>query len=81
VTGAVTGAHDPDLLDRAAAAFQAATDQLTDRFQQLGLSTAQATRRAAILVTAAEGAVILARARRSVEPLQLIADHLHEPGS
>ncbi|MFG2045092.1 TetR/AcrR family transcriptional regulator [Dactylosporangium sp. NPDC048998] len=80
-TGVVIGGYDPDLLDRAAAAFQAAIDALADRFQQLGLTANQAARRATMLVTAAEGAVVLARAHRSVEPLALVAEQLSENGT
>jgi TetR/AcrR family transcriptional repressor of lmrAB and yxaGH operons len=74
--GAVTGGHDRGILDRAEAAFNAASDALAARFQQVGLTPDDATRRATLLMYAAEGAVILARARRSVEPLTFIAEQL-----
>src|SRR5690349_17656371 len=75
-TGAVTGAHDRGILDRAEAAFNATSDALAARFRQVGLTPDDATRRATLLMYAAEGAVILARARRSVEPLTFIAEQL-----
>jgi TetR/AcrR family transcriptional repressor of lmrAB and yxaGH operons len=74
--GAVTGGHEPGILDRAAAAFNATTDALAARFRQAGLTPDDATRRATLLTYAAEGAVILTRARRSVEPLTFIAEQL-----
>jgi hypothetical protein len=75
-TGAVTGGHEPGILDRANAAFNATSDALAARFRQVGLAPDDATRRATLLMYAAEGAVILARARRSVEPLTFIAEQL-----
>ena len=74
--GAVAGGHDPGILDRAEAAFSAASDALAARLQQVGLTPAEATQRATLLICAAEGAVILARARRTAEPLVLVAEQL-----
>lgn len=74
--GAVTGGHDPGILNRAEAAFNATSDALAARFQQAGLTPAEAAPRATLLMCAAEGAVILARAQRTVEPLTLIAEQL-----
>ncbi|MFF3990431.1 TetR/AcrR family transcriptional regulator [Streptomyces sp. NPDC001797] len=76
MAGATTGGHDPSILDRAEAAFNATGDALAARFEQVGLAPAEAARRAALLVIAAEGAVILARARRNSEPLALVATQL-----
>jgi TetR/AcrR family transcriptional regulator, lmrAB and yxaGH operons repressor len=76
--GVVTGGHDPDILDRAAGAFSAASEALAARFRQVGLTATEATRRATFLICAAEGAVILARARRTTDPLMLIAERLSE---
>jgi TetR/AcrR family transcriptional repressor of lmrAB and yxaGH operons len=75
-TGVVTGGYEPGILDRAEAAFSATSDALAARFRQVGLTPDAATRRATLLMYAAEGAVILARARRSVEPLTFIAEQL-----
>jgi TetR/AcrR family transcriptional repressor of lmrAB and yxaGH operons len=75
-TGAVTGGYDPGVLSRAEAALSDASDALAALFQQAGLAPTEAGQRATLLVCAAEGAVILARARRSVEPLTLIAEQL-----
>ena len=75
-TAAVTGGYEPSILDRAEAAFNATSDALAARFRQVGLAPDAATRRATLLMYAAEGAVILARARRSVEPLTFIAEQL-----
>jgi TetR/AcrR family transcriptional regulator, lmrAB and yxaGH operons repressor len=80
-TGAVTGGHEPGILDRAQAAFDATSDALAARFRQVGLTPDDATRRATLLIYAAEGAVILARAQRSVEPLTFIAEQLSGSGT
>jgi hypothetical protein len=77
VVGVITGAHDADLLDRGAAAFNDARDALAAQFQKTGSTATDAAERATLLICAAEGAVLLARARRSIEPLELIAEQLH----
>lgn len=74
VTGVITGAQDTCLLDRAAVAYSAATDALAAQFRKVGVPEADAALRAALLVIAAEGAVLIARARRSTEPLLLVAE-------
>jgi AcrR family transcriptional regulator len=79
VTGVITGAHDQDLLDRAAAAFTAATDALAAQFRKVDVPEADAAHRAALLIIAAEGAVLIARAQRSTEPLVLVAGQFTNP--
>ncbi|MFJ6705060.1 MULTISPECIES: TetR/AcrR family transcriptional regulator [unclassified Streptomyces] len=76
MAGAIAGGHDPAILDRTEAAFDAAGEALAALFEQVGLAPAQAAQRAALLVIAAEGAVILSRARRNSEPLALVAAQL-----
>jgi TetR/AcrR family transcriptional regulator, lmrAB and yxaGH operons repressor len=76
MAGAIAGGHDPAILDRTEAAFDAAGEALAALFEQVGLAPAQAAQRAALLVIAAEGAVILSRARRNSEPLALVATQL-----
>jgi TetR/AcrR family transcriptional repressor of lmrAB and yxaGH operons len=76
VVGVITGAHDAGLLDRGAAAFNDARDALAAQFQKTGSTATDAAERATLLICAAEGAVLLARARRSIEPLELIAEQL-----
>src|SRR6201995_4160561 len=64
IAGVITGTHDADLLDRSAAAYAASSDALAERFRAAGLPAAEAAEQAALLVIAAEGAVIIARAQR-----------------
>jgi TetR/AcrR family transcriptional repressor of lmrAB and yxaGH operons len=76
VAGVVTGGHDAGMLDRGAAAYAAATDALASLFQHVGVPAAEAQQRSTLLVCAAEGAVLLARAQRNTEPLTRIAEQL-----
>jgi AcrR family transcriptional regulator len=76
VTGAVIGAHEPSILERAKEAFDATGDALAALFRKTGLEQDEAARRATLLVYAAEGAVILARAQHSIEPLVFTAEQL-----
>lgn len=73
IAGVITGTREPDLLDRSAAAYRAATDALAARFRVAGLPAADAAEQAALLVSAAEGAVLISRAQRSTEPLDRVA--------
>ncbi|KZX22325.1 TetR/AcrR family transcriptional regulator [Rathayibacter tanaceti] len=72
MAGATTGGHDPAILDQAEAAFTATGEALAARLEQAGVAPDEAAQRASFLVIAAEGAVILARARRSSDPLDLV---------
>ena len=76
VTGAVTGGYEPSILQRAKEAFDATSDALAALFRKAGVGPDEAARRATLLMYAAEGAVILARAQRSIEPLVFIAEQL-----
>lgn len=76
VAGLVTGAHDPDLLDRSAAAFISASDALAARLRKIGTSTSNADRLATLVLCAVEGAVLICRAQREIEPLNQIRDML-----
>lgn len=76
---AVTVATDSrDLLEHAGAAFRSWRGQLAEMFQHAGLSANDAARFAATLVAASEGAVALSRAEQSLEPFDLVAEHLLE---
>jgi len=74
---AVTVAADStDLLDRAAAIFRAWRVRLADLYIQGGMAADPARRLAAIVVSATEGAVVISRAERSLEPFALVAEEL-----
>jgi hypothetical protein len=58
VAGVVTGGHDPNMLDRGAAAFAATSDAVANLFQQVGVPASAAPQQSTLLVCAAEGAVL-----------------------
>ena len=76
MAGVTTGGHDPVILDQAQAAFAATEQALSARLEQVGVAPPEAAQRATLLVIAAEGAVILARAWRSSDPLDLVEARL-----
>ncbi|HTW86264.1 MAG TPA: TetR/AcrR family transcriptional regulator [Candidatus Sulfotelmatobacter sp.] len=74
---AVAVAADTDtLLEHAASIFRGWRARLTELLVDGGLAQADAVRFATTLIAAAEGAVVLSRAERSLEPLELVADEL-----
>ncbi|MCU1556352.1 MAG: hypothetical protein JWN09_347 [Microbacteriaceae bacterium] len=76
---AVTVATDsPELLDHTATIFRAWRGRLAELFVHGGLGPDEASRFAAILVASSEGAVVLSRAERSMEPFDLVSEQLIE---
>ncbi len=74
---AVTVATDsPDLLDQAASIFRAWRGLIAELFVDGGMAGDAAVRLAATLVAASEGAVVVSRAERSLEPFELVAAEL-----
>lgn len=66
------GAEETAALDRAGAAFLRWTGQITRRLKEDGVSAERAEELAMLIMTAIEGAVVVARATRDVKPLDLI---------
>ena len=74
---AVTVAADtPNLLKRSASVFQRWRTQLASLLAAGGIPGARAPALAAMLISACEGAVILARAERSLDPFEAVATEL-----
>ncbi|MFB2598700.1 TetR/AcrR family transcriptional regulator [Herbiconiux sp. P17] len=74
---AVTIATDSEpLLDRAGAVFRSWRIRLAELLQEGGVPPEQAPRLAAALIAGSEGAVVLSRAERSIEPFDLVAEQL-----
>ena len=74
---AVTIATDSsDLLDHAATVFRIWRERLGELLREGGLTERDAARFAAILIAATEGAVVLSRAEKSIEPFELVAEQL-----
>jgi TetR/AcrR family transcriptional regulator, lmrAB and yxaGH operons repressor len=74
---AVTIATDSsELLDHAATVFRTWRIRLTELLKDGGLHDDDATRFAALLIAATEGAVVLSRAEQSMQPFELVAEQL-----
>jgi hypothetical protein len=74
---AVTVATDSsDLLDRAAAIFRAWRTALAELYVEGGVEPGAAARLAMTVIAATEGAVVVSRAERSMEPFELVAEEL-----
>jgi len=74
---AVTVATDsPDLLEHAASIFRAWRGRLADLYVNGGMDRAAAARLAVTVVAASEGAVVISRAERSLEPFELVVEEL-----
>ncbi|HEX7834549.1 MAG TPA: TetR/AcrR family transcriptional regulator [Pseudolysinimonas sp.] len=76
---AVTVATDsPELHEHTAGVFRRWRGRLSELLQDGGLGEQDAARFATTLVASSEGAVVLSRADRSLEPFELVADQLLE---
>ena len=74
---AVTIATDSDdLLEHASTVFRTWRARLAELLTEGGLKPADAARFAAILIAGTEGAVVLSRAEKSMEPFELVAEQL-----
>jgi len=74
---AVTVATDsPGQLDHAASIFRAWRGRLAELYVTGGMEATAAARLATTLVAASEGAVVVSRAERSLEPFELVAEEL-----
>ncbi|BAX90548.1 TetR/AcrR family transcriptional regulator [Mycobacterium shigaense] len=60
------------VIERAAAAFDHWTDLIAQRFIADGIPAGEATGLAVLAISALEGAIVLARVRRDVAPLELV---------
>ena len=75
---AVAVEEGSEALDTAAAAFRTWTTQLADALSAAGVEENRAIRLAGLTVAAAEGAVAMCRAQRSIKPLDDVATELTE---
>ena len=74
---AVTVATDSELLlGRATSIFRSWKVLLTEQLHEGGLSSEQAKQFAITLIAASEGAVVMARAEKSMEPLDIVSKQL-----
>ena len=78
VLAVAVAADSPERLDHTARVFRGWRRRLTELLVEGGLAPVDASRFAATLVAASEGAVVLARAEQSLEPFDLVAEQLLE---
>lgn len=78
VVAVTVAADSPELLDHTASIFRAWRSRLAGLFAVGGVAKDDAIRFAATLVAASEGAVVLSRGERSLEPFDLVAGQLVE---
>jgi TetR/AcrR family transcriptional regulator, lmrAB and yxaGH operons repressor len=76
VLAVTVAADDDDLLRRAGEVFRTWRRLLAELLVAGGLPADRAGRTAALVISAAEGAVVLARAERDWEPFDLVAEQL-----
>ena len=76
---AVTVATDSaELLSHATTVFRAWRERLAQLLRRSGLPAAAAKRFATVMIASVEGAVVLSRAERSLEPFEIVATQLME---
>ncbi len=76
VVAVTVAAESPDLLRSAAGVFRAWRTRLGELLAKGGVSKSRAPALAALMISAVEGAVALARAEQSFEPFDLVAAQL-----
>ncbi|MGD0722931.1 MAG: TetR/AcrR family transcriptional regulator [Roseiarcus sp.] len=76
IAAVAVAAESPELVDRAATVFRRWVAQIGALLAEGGVAEERAPSLATLLVSACEGAVILARAQRSSAPLDLVAAEL-----
>lgn len=78
VAATLEGDRSPAARDAAAAAFARWEDLLIVAFEDHGVAAERARSLATTAIAAIEGAIVLARARRTTEPLERVAGELEE---
>lgn len=78
VVAVTVEADNPEVVDRAGAAFTRWTDLIADRLVADGVSRDRAEELAMLLTTSVEGAILVARSTRDVKPLDLVHRQLRD---
>ena len=78
VAAALEGASTPGARDAAGAAFRHWEELIANTVAQRGLSPDRARSVAMLVIAATEGAIVIARAQRSTEPLERVAAEVEE---
>ena len=72
VLAVTVSAPDGELFDKAASVFASSMEHLTGLLEAAGVARGDAAEFATVLVSSAEGAVVIARVQRSVAPLESV---------
>ncbi|MFZ4874298.1 TetR/AcrR family transcriptional regulator [Janthinobacterium sp. Mn2066] len=78
VLAVTVAASSAELLAHATTVFRSWRERLTDLLKRGGVPAENARRFAIMLIASAEGAVVLSRAEKSLEPFEAVAQHLME---
>jgi len=78
VLAVTVGADAPELVEHAGSIFRAWRGRMAELYVGGGMSKPDAERFAVTVVAATEGAVVVSRAERSLEPFELVAGQLLE---
>jgi hypothetical protein len=76
VSATLEGERSPAARDAAGAAFERWEELLAVAFERRGLAAKDARSLATLAIAAIEGAIVIARAQRSNEPLERVAGEL-----
>ena len=78
VLAVTVSADAPELVERAAAIFRSWRERLGQALEAAGIEAGRARALALTVIASCEGAVVVCRAERSLEPLDTVAAHLRE---
>lgn len=78
VLAVTVSADEPGLVERAAGIFLSWRERLGQALEAAGIEAARARSLALTIIAACEGATVLCRAERSLEPLDVVAAQLRE---
>lgn len=78
VLAVTVSADPPELVERAAAIFRSWRERLAQALEAAGIEARRARALALTVIASCEGAVVVCRAERSLEPLDTVAAHLRE---
>lgn len=76
VVAVAVEADNPEVIERAAAAFTRWTRLIADRLTHDGVATDRAAELAMLFMSSVEGAVVVARSTRDITPLEIVHRHL-----
>ena len=76
VLAVTVSADAPELVERAAAIFRSWREKLGQALQAAGIEAVEARALALTIIASCEGAVVMCRAERTLEPLEIVTAQL-----